>query len=259
MTTENHEIEQEHTSQRVYIPVLIYHSISDVKNDYHSVSPQLFADHMKWIASERHPLSLAEAKVALESGHVPEKSVLITFDDGYRDLIENALPVLLQHVIPALFFLLVEAMGLSDYWNPRAYSIKQHLTSEDVRELTSIPGMAIGAHGFTHQRVTRFEEYRIAAEMAGAKAGLETLTGQEVDAYAYPFGGVTETAARVASRYFSLAFATDDSGVWNWRENPFAIRRISVSPLHSLTGLRRLLDQEKFDDRIARRLSILRR
>lgn len=231
----------------------MYHSVSRVAQDYNAVSAQAFAEQMRWLANECQPITLAQARQALKNGVVPEKAVVVTFDDGYQELLEYALPALLKHALPAVFFLLIEALGGDDRWNPRAFVTRHHFTSDEVRQLAALPGMTIGAHGFTHQRVTRFEEYRIAAEMAGAKAGLEVLSGQPVDAYAYPFGGFSDPAARVASRYFHLAFASDGPGVWNWSENPYAIRRLYVAHQISLAGFKQLLEKGRVPDRLAGR------
>ena len=236
-------------SRRIHVPVLMYHSISRVAQDYNAVSAEAFAEQMQWVAHERQPITLAQAQEALKGGPVPDKAVLVTFDDGYQELLEYAVPILLKYTIPAVFFLLIEALGGDDRWNPRAFVTRQHFTPDEVRQLAALPGMTIGAHGFTHQRVTRFEEYRIAAEMAGAKAGLEVIGNQAVTAYAYPFGGFSDLATKVASRYFQMAFASDGAGVWNWLDNPYAIRRLYVAHQISLAGFKQLLEKGTLPDR----------
>jgi peptidoglycan/xylan/chitin deacetylase (PgdA/CDA1 family) len=229
----------------------MYHSVSPAACDYNAVSTKAFAEQMNWLANERHPLTLEEVRTVLQGGQVSEGSVLITFDDGYQDLVDHAIPVLQKHSIPAIFFLLIEAMGSNDLWNTRAHVTRRHLAPEDVRALAALPKMTIGAHGFTHQRITRFEEYRVVAEMAGAKAGLQALTDQNIDAYAYPYGGFTPEVAAVAARYFSFAFASDGAGVWNWLDNPYTIRRLHVGYQLSLSGFIRLLEKGMYPDRPA--------
>lgn len=255
MKLDKREPDSQQVSQEIHIPVLTYHSVSLVAQDYNSVSAEAFTKQMAWIARHRRPLTLAEAQAALKSQQVPEDAVLITFDDGYREVLEHAVPLLLKHAIPAVFFLLVEALGSDDRWNPRAEVIREHFTPEEVYQLAHVPGMTIGAHGFTHQRITRFEEYRIVAEMVGAKAGLEALTGKPVVAYAYPYGGFTPEAARIASRYFELAFASEGSGTWDWRENSYTIRRLHIARQLSLDGFIRLVEKGKAPpNHLARRL-----
>ncbi|HLG64750.1 MAG TPA: polysaccharide deacetylase family protein [Ktedonosporobacter sp.] len=245
MKLDKQEPDSQQVSQAIHIPVLTYHSISLTAQDYNSVSAAAFAEQMAWIARYRRPLTLAEAQTALKTHRVPKDAVLITFDDGYREVLEHAVPLLLKYAIPAVFFLLIEALGSDDRWNPRAEVIREHFTPEEVYQLAHVPGITIGAHGFTHQRITRFEEYRMVAEMVGAKAGLEALTGKPVVAYAYPYGGFTVEAARIASRYFELAFASEDCGTWNWQENPYTIRRLHIARQLSLDGFIRLVEKGK--------------
>ncbi len=239
--------QENNVSQEFHIPVLMYHTISPVAQDYNAVATEAFTEQMCWLASNRRPLTLAEAQIALQNKQVPENSVLVTFDDGYQELIEQAIPVLLKYSIPAVFFLLIEPLGGDDRWNPRSHVVRQHLYPEEVRHLANLPAMTIGAHGFTHQRITRHEAYRIVAEMAGAKAGLEELIGQQINSYAYPYGSFTPEATQLAARFFSLAFASDGLGAWNWSEDPYAIRRLNVSNHLSLEGFMRLLERGKTD------------
>lgn len=259
MNTQSLPAEQSHMQGSVSLPVLLYHAVSPVARDHNTVEAAAFAEQMAWLANTRHPLTLQEAQTALHQKQVPEGAVLVTFDDGYKDILEYAVPVLLQYHIPAVFFLLIEALGSTNYWNPRDAVLRNHLTPHEVQSLAALPGMNIGAHGFTHQRVTRFASYRIAAEMAGAQAGLQELTGQPVSAYAYPFGGFSDEAMRQAARYFSLAFSASDAGVWNWLENPFAIRRLHVAHTMALPDFIRLVEKRDLADRLARKMSILQK
>ncbi len=225
------------------IPVLMYHSVYPSPQDFNAVSTASFEEQMLWLAEYRIPLTLEATLDSLRTGSASDHAVLVTFDDAYSDIVEYALPSMLKHKIPGTFFPIVETLGGDDLWNHRAFVTRTHLAPEQVRDLASIPGNAIGAHGFTHHRLTRLPDYRVVAEMVGAKAALEELCACQVKAYAYPYGGYDSRITALASRYFQVGFASDREGVWDWLSDPFAVRRLYVPPSLSLDGFMRLLNK----------------
>src|SRR4029077_7769952 len=101
----------------------------------------------------------------------------VTFDDGYRDNIEVALPVLEACGVPATFFLVAPLLGASFPTGHRVMSALQ------ARELLAL-GHEIGAHSLTHPRLTQVGDEQAQREIAGSKARLEDLLGAEVRAFA---------------------------------------------------------------------------
>jgi len=87
--------------------ILMYHRVADLAVDPHGlcVPPAQFAAQMAYLASNFHPMGLAEMGRALEAGQVPDRAVAITFDDGYLDALETASPILCEYDLPATFFL----------------------------------------------------------------------------------------------------------------------------------------------------------
>lgn len=93
--------------------ILLYHRVIDLKTDPQllAVSPEHFYEHMKYLKDNYNIISLEDLKRAMDSGKIPKKSIVITFDDGYADNYLNAKPVLEQLQIPATIFVTSDYIG----------------------------------------------------------------------------------------------------------------------------------------------------
>lgn len=93
--------------------VLYYHRINELPSDPHRlcVTQQHFEEHLQVIRKKYHALSLDDLLKALQTGRVPARSVVVTFDDGYADNLYNAKPLLEQYDIPAAFFIATGFIG----------------------------------------------------------------------------------------------------------------------------------------------------
>jgi peptidoglycan/xylan/chitin deacetylase (PgdA/CDA1 family) len=126
-------------------------------------------------------VSLSEIVEAIRrDGREPDDVAAITFDDGWRDAYEHALPILLERGLTATFFLTTEHLGPGRK-DPRRMDRAQ------ILELISA-GMTLGGHSRTHVDLTRISEERAREEIAGCKRDLEQATGRGVAWFAYPGG-----------------------------------------------------------------------
>jgi hypothetical protein len=99
--------------------ILIYHRIANVEMDPWSlaVTPQNFAEQLAVIQEHANPISLAELAQAQRSGNIPDRAVVITFDDGYVDNFHHAKPLLERHGIPATVFISTGYLGETrEFW-----------------------------------------------------------------------------------------------------------------------------------------------
>jgi peptidoglycan/xylan/chitin deacetylase (PgdA/CDA1 family) len=117
--------------------------------------------------------------------------IMVTFDDGYRDNLSIAAPLLVEFGIPFTVFVCTGAV---------AQRRAGFLGPDDVRELASLPGARIGSHSVMHARLTECDDRTLQEELSGSKIYLEDLLGSEVDALAYPYGAVNRRVRDLAER-----------------------------------------------------------
>jgi len=99
--------------------ILGYHRISSSPGtlDALCVSPENFAEHLHELQKRTHPIRLSELVQHLKDGFLPEKSVAVTFDDGYADNLYTAKPLLEKYEIPATVFICTGFMGKEFWWD----------------------------------------------------------------------------------------------------------------------------------------------
>jgi peptidoglycan/xylan/chitin deacetylase (PgdA/CDA1 family) len=177
------------------IPVLMYHRIGTVENAWegkYAITPERFAEHMRILARNGYHACTADDLVAWLHGEktLDEGAVAITFDDGYTGVLEHGLPVLKELGWPATMFMISDMIGGQDEWcrasNPagRTYPL---LTAEQISEMAQ-HGFSFYSHSRRHARLPEQSDIQLDDELAGSKAELETLLGQDVPYIAYPYG-----------------------------------------------------------------------
>lgn len=170
------------------VPILMYHGIEppDCKgHPYYetATSPARFALHMKFLEKNGYePVDLDEALRTMALGQEGRKSVVITFDDGYRNFYTNALPILMDYGFRATVFL---ASGLI-HERPLRHNGHEYLTWNEVRELHA-NGIRVGSHTVTHPTLYRVSGSEIEHEIRDSKQAIEDHIGKGVRNFSYPF------------------------------------------------------------------------
>ncbi|MCC6862445.1 MAG: polysaccharide deacetylase family protein [Bryobacterales bacterium] len=187
--------------------ILTYHSIDD-SGSVISTSPRDFRRQMRSLAESGRPV-VGLSEVAGTPG-----GVAITFDDGFRNLLDVALPVLRQYSFPATVFVVSRfAGGTNRWWQPVAGIPELPLmTWGEIREVLA-GGIAVGAHSRSHPDLTRLSAGEAETELAGSKADLEQAIGRPVRALAYPYGLRSAALVELARRHFSVACSTELRGI----------------------------------------------
>lgn len=161
--------------------ILIYHAVGtrirDDRLGIYTISPGLFEKHME--ALSVYPGNRLSGLLDRFSGTGLQTSV--TFDDGYKDNLYVAAPVLIKHGIPFTVFISTSFVRNRD---------ANYLSPEEVKELARLPGVTIGAHGATHVPLTLCDDAALQSELEGSKHYLEDLLGAEVKTMSYPHGAV---------------------------------------------------------------------
>ena len=194
--------------------VLMYHAIGtiipdDVQGRY-TLTPERFANQMEFIARSGRRVGVLGRS---------DTDVAITFDDGYRDNLTHALPVLERLGLPFTIFV---AAGFARSGNPL------YLSAAELKTLAENPLANIGAHGDSHTRLTELGDFELAVELTRVKSWLEDATGKPVTALSYPHGAVdSRVRAAVAAAGFTLA-CTSEFGANEAGRDALALRRIDI-------------------------------
>lgn len=197
----------------------MYHSIgsriSDDTNGLYSLSPQRFKTHLDYLQGQQLNPDLAVHPFAA----LPNTGISITFDDGYRDNLEVAAPLLLEHGFTFHVFVNPSFVMSGEH---------QYLTVQSLRELASLPGVGIGAHGYRHKRLTKCTPSELDYELVASKKWIEDTIGREVTTMAYPHGAVNAEVQRaVAAAGYTIA-ASSKFGIVTPTSDRLALERTDI-------------------------------
>ena len=194
--------------------VLAYHSISRLDGDSflkpYAISPEEFEGQLDTLQKAGYQfVSASEALHFLrEAGGLPRRPVLLTFDDCYQDLLDNALPVLQKREKPAVAFAVTGQLGRTNAWDEeRGAPALRLLDASGLKELVE-GGMEIGAHTRTHKRLSKLTPAELVDEVAGSVADVDG----RARLFSYPYGESNETVRRVVQEAGVLAAFAIDPG-----------------------------------------------
>ncbi|MFF6995132.1 polysaccharide deacetylase family protein [Streptomyces sp. NPDC008313] len=203
----------------------MYHSVGDCSDDPYriTVSPDRLDQQLGRLRRRGlRGVGMAELLTARARGGGGDL-VGLTFDDGYADFVEHALPVLRRHGCGATLFVLPGRLGGDNAWDP--LGPRRPLLDEAGIRLAAAEGVEIGSHGLTHVDLTRADDALLHAEVAGSRALLAELTGAAVDGFCYPYGTVDRRVADAVRRAgYRYGCAIDPSAL----TGPYALPRVHV-------------------------------
>lgn len=174
-----------HFGKQIKVPLLTYHYIGnnpnpqDLARDNLSVSPDKFEAQMEYLSQHGYtPLTLSEIISAFKGEFVlPEKAVVLTFDDGYIDFYLNAYPILLKYQLKATVFI---PTGLMD----QGY----YLSWDQIRQMDSSGLISFQSHSVSHTDLPSLEHEQLIFQLKESKKTLEQVLGKRVNFLAYPYG-----------------------------------------------------------------------
>ncbi|ATL27876.1 polysaccharide deacetylase family protein [Streptomyces formicae] len=205
--------------------VAMYHSVDNVSEDPYriTVSPQRLDDQLRWL--RRRGLRGVSMRDLMEACARGEQRDLVglTFDDGYQDFVEQALPVLRRHDCTATVFVLPGRLDGDNAWDPLGPR-KPLLGADGIRHVAR-SGMEIASHGLTHVDLTKADDEELRREVGDSRTRLSELTGAEVRGFCYPYGHVDErVVSAVRDAGYRYACAIDPGRL----RGPLALPRVHV-------------------------------
>ena len=207
--------------------ILLYHRVAE-DDDPLALPPRRFRQQMDHLASEGYRVvDLIEALELLEAGRLPARTMGLTFDDGFADLAEHALPVLARHGFRATVFVTTGVTDgrLSFPWYERQPPV---LGWDEIIELDRQGTLRFEAHTVSHPSLLAVDDATAATEIRDCRHELEGRLGRPVSAFAYPAGLFGERELRLVAEAGYTAAVSCEPGV-NWPgSDRFALRRRQI-------------------------------
>ena len=175
------------------IPILMYHSIDDSCSSRFrrfAVSPRSFKAHVRYLSDSGYQtLTVSELIEAMDGRAVmPPKPVVLTFDDGFADFYEAALPILTEFGQTVTLYVVSGAVGGSSAWLSGIGEGTRRMVSWAQLDEIRRSGIEIGAHTATHAALDLLSLEEARQEIAVSKRDLQDRLGVDVSSFAYPFG-----------------------------------------------------------------------
>lgn len=192
--------------------VWMYHSVADYDEDPYEVTmtPERFEKQMRWLKHRGlRGVSMSELLSAVADGR-SRGLVGLTFDDGYQDFVENAMPLLKRHGFNATVFVLAGRLGGTNEWSSPG-PVKPLLSADQIRSICD-SGIEIGSHGLRHISLVKATDAQLAREVEFSREILQQLLGRSVPGFCYPYGYLdTRVVDAVRSAGYDYACAVSPS------------------------------------------------
>jgi peptidoglycan/xylan/chitin deacetylase (PgdA/CDA1 family) len=201
-------------------PVLLYHSIAkDPMPGFErwTTTPSEFKRHVDLIsASGRVPMTMTALAAALRADELPERPVVITFDDGFADNL-SAVELLNTAGLSATVYVTSDYVGKPGMFD-----------TDGLRQLAAVPGVEVGAHSVSHPRLDELGRAEVVKEIRVSRSRIEELLGSSVCSFAYPHGAHDQrVVAEVTAAGFTSAAAVRDA-LSHDRDDPLRIARVTI-------------------------------
>lgn len=213
------------TNENVGIPVLYYHAVGiDHPGEELWVTPDQLKQQLQLVKDLGYTsLTMSEVNDYIKNNKpIPEKSILITFDDGYENNYQFAYPILKELELKATIFM------VSSYIDKGFY-----LTSDQIKEMSQ-NGIDIESHTIDHVHLNELSYQEQLNQLKKSKSKIESITNKEIFSIAYPYGDYNEDTTKAAIEAgYSIAFTTNN-GLADRNDNSVELNRIYVDSNDSI-------------------------
>ncbi len=219
-------------ARKAKVPVVMYHDILPKKEVFFDVTPKELAADFELIKSKGlTPISLDQLIIHLRTGSpLPEKPILLSFDDGYGGHYEYVFPLLKKYKYPAVFSVYTKNMGIN--------TGRSHVTWEQLKTMTADSLVTIAAHSKTHPPdLTKLSTEELLLEIVESKKLLEENLGKSIQYFTYPTGKNDARVRKIVreSGYIAALTMDDLNEIFAGEsENLLAIGRFGQSRLETL-------------------------
>ncbi len=233
--------------KKLNIKVLMYHRVLQEEPEkdtrWHYVTVSTFRKQMEMIDKLGYTtVTFQDYKLYMEEKlTLPAKSIIITFDDGYLDTYENAIPILREMDMSAVIFVMGNRTLERANWDERDENdICPLMTDSQLREAREM-GFEIGAHSLDHYNLLELSNQEISHQLEKSKEQIESILEDPIHTFAYPYGSVDYRVRQVvAESDFSFACGVY-TGSPRFGETVFDFRRLAVNQFTNLLSFALML------------------
>ena len=230
------------------IPVLLYHGISDEPSSgaaRFTLAPGAFEEHMRRLVDAGYrSLTVSAFVPALrgEPGGLPERPVVITFDDGFHNFLSEALPIMERHGLVSTLYATTGFMGEGDSPGANRWGDRMLSWSELVE--VARRGVEVGGHSDTHPMLDTLPRGSARAEIVRCKDLIEQHLQAPVASFAYPHGYSSASVRETVQQAGYTSACAVKNALSHLGDDPFAIARLMLETTHSLDDFDRMLSGE---------------
>ena len=210
----------------------MYHSVSANGPSglaRYRVTPAVFEEQLQYLHDTGfRSVTLEKWRLAMEAKRpLPGRAMIITFDDGYRDFLTEAWPLLAKYGFSATVFLVADSVGRTNEWDQYYGQERPLLGWEEIRKLQK-EGIEFGSHSLSHRPLTELPIQEVVREAARSKTLLERGLEARIRTFAYPYGASDEVIHRLVGACGYTFGLTCRSGPSQFRDSHLALPRIEI-------------------------------
>jgi peptidoglycan/xylan/chitin deacetylase (PgdA/CDA1 family) len=205
----------------------MYHGVNE-RGDFFSVSPSVFERQLRYLRAKVDIISLAQLLEHLAGKPLERDAVALTFDDGYADFRDEAMPILERFKASATVFALAGPVDRKELGNDAP------LLAPAESAALACELVTLGSHGLTHKKISRMPRAEMLHELKGSREALASA-GRALEFFAYPKGSYNEEAKRLAKEAgYAAAFSAVATSVPKDVDR-YAIPRIQIDRATSIS------------------------
>jgi peptidoglycan/xylan/chitin deacetylase (PgdA/CDA1 family) len=225
---------------RKRVIILCYHGVTDNSNRYphntvgQDIHRDAFAAHLDYLRSRYRIISLDEYLTACSTGAtLPDYSVVLTFDDGCRNIATVAASLLAQRAIPYTVFVITDTLSASEVAGPSGAPAEsddaRYLSWTEARELERTSLVKFESHTCSHPDLLCVSAEQVARELVSSREAIRANLGRESRILAYPYGHFSEKVAEQAKDAGYLSAITIEDGPNDTHSDLHTLRRMVIS------------------------------
>ena len=222
-------------------PILEYHQVTDATLDpvfeIYNVPPKEFSEQLDYLQAEGYTtITLQDyMRVVHGKGELPEKPIVLTFDDGYADNYKEMLPILLEHKMTAVVYVITNEVGKAGY-----------VTVDELKDMQR-RGLEIGSHTSDHMPLTSLDKTFQRRQIRESKIFLEWSGLETIYSLSYPNGAFNSEIEEFLREENYLTAVTGEAGLNTLETNPYELYRVNIrKPRFGVTEFKFRLWKAKF-------------